>query len=89
MGMSVSPCSDGCGTVHVMAEVERLFDEALQLDSKQRSELARRLLDTLDDTDDEVDAAWKVEARERLAGIQSGEAKVIPWEETRQRLFAR
>jgi putative addiction module component (TIGR02574 family) len=72
-----------------MAEVERLFDEALQLDSKQRSELARRLLDTLEDTDDEVDAAWKAEARKRLASIRSGEAKVIAWEETRQRLFAR
>lgn len=72
-----------------MAEVERLFDEALQLDSKQRSELARRLLDTLEDTDEKVDAAWKDEARRRLASVRSGEAKVIPWEETRQRLFAR
>ena len=72
-----------------MAEVERLFDEALQLDSKQRSELARRLLDTLEDTDDAVDAAWRAEARKRLASIRSREAKVVPWEETSRRLFAK
>lgn len=72
-----------------MADVERLFGEALQLDTQQRSELARRLLDTLEDTNEDVDATWKVEARKRLASIRSGEAKVIPWEETRQRLFAR
>jgi putative addiction module component (TIGR02574 family) len=73
----------------VMAELERLFDEALQLNSTQRSELARRLLDTLEDTDDEIDTAWKAEAKKRLASLQSGESKVVPWEQTRQRLLAK
>lgn len=66
------------GRVGVMADVERLFDEALQLDSEQRLELGRRLLDTLEDADEEVDAAWKAEAPKRLASIRSGEAKGIP-----------
>jgi putative addiction module component (TIGR02574 family) len=72
-----------------MAEVDRLFDEALQLNSQQRSELARRLLDTLDDTDDDVDGAWKAEARQRLASLRSGAATAIPWDETRRRFLSR
>jgi hypothetical protein len=72
-----------------MAEVDRLFDEALQLNSQQRSELARRLLDTLDETDDEVDGAWRAAARERLAGLRSGAAQGVPWDETRRRLLSR
>lgn len=71
-----------------MAEVDRLFDEALQLNS-QRSELARRLLDTLDETDDEVDGAWRAAARERLANLRSGAAKGVPWDETWRRLLSR
>lgn len=71
-----------------MAEVDRLFDEALQLNSQQRSELARRLLDTLDDTEDEVDGAWRAAARERLASLRSGVAKGVPWDETRRRLLS-
>ena len=71
-----------------MAEVDRLFDEALQLNSQQRSELARRLLDTLDETD-EVDGAWRAAARERLADLRSGAAKGVPWDETRRRLLSR
>jgi hypothetical protein len=55
-----------------MAEVDRLFDEALQLNSQQRSELARRLLDTLDETDDDVDGAWRTAARECLANLSLG-----------------
>jgi hypothetical protein len=72
-----------------MAEVDRLFDEALQLNSQQRSELARRLLDTLDETDDEVDGAWRAAARERLASLRSGVAQGVPWDETRRRLLSR
>lgn len=72
-----------------MAELDRLFDEALQLNTQQRSELARRLLDTLDETDDEVDGAWRAAARERLASLRLGAAKGVPWDETRRRLVSR
>jgi putative addiction module component (TIGR02574 family) len=72
-----------------MAEVDRLFGEALQLNSQERTELARRLLDTLDDTDDEVDGAWRAAARGRLASLHSAAAKGVPWDETRRRLLSR
>jgi transposase-like protein len=72
-----------------MAEADRLSDEALQLNSQQRSELAPRLLDTLEETDDEVDGAWRAAARERLASLHSGAAKGVPWDETRRRLLSR
>jgi putative addiction module component (TIGR02574 family) len=72
-----------------MTDVDRLLSEAMKLDEVQRSELARRLLDTLDEVDDELEQTWREEVRRRLARIQSGEATLIPWEETERRLFAR
>jgi hypothetical protein len=48
-----------------MAEVDRLLDETLHLNIRQRPELARRP----DDTDD-VDGAWRTAARERLASLR-------------------
>lgn len=70
-----------------MAQIDRLFEEALGLTPSERSELADRLLSSLESSD--VDTAWKAVARDRLARLKSGETRGIPWEQTRARLFAR
>lgn len=72
-----------------MTQVDQLLSEAMKLDKSERSELTRRLLETLDEVDEDVDSAWRQEVRERVAKIRSGEAELIPWEEAERRLFAK
>jgi putative addiction module component (TIGR02574 family) len=55
---------------------ERLKLQISQLSSEDREELAQFLIHSLDQgTDEEVEAAWEAELRERLCEIRSG--KVI------------
>ena len=43
--------------------------------------LAEELLSTVQETDDQVEAAWDEEIRSRIAEIDAGTAKLIPAEE--------
>jgi putative addiction module component (TIGR02574 family) len=77
-----------------MSEIDHLLSEAMKLTDAQRAELAHRLLETVSEEDvhaidPEIDAAWREEVRRRSARLRSGEAKTIPWEETRQRLLSK
>jgi putative addiction module component (TIGR02574 family) len=67
----------------------RLLDEALQLPDKERAELALRLLDSVGEPADQIERAWIEEAKRRLAEIDRGEVRTVPWPEARQRIFAR
>jgi putative addiction module component (TIGR02574 family) len=67
----------------------RLLDEALQLPEQDRAELALRLLDSVGEPTDQVEAAWIEEAKRRLAEIDRGEVRTVPWPDARQRIFAR
>jgi len=66
-----------------------LFREALRLPPEARAALAAELIGSLDDgeTDDEVEAAWAKEIHRRLAEIDAGAVKAIPWEEARRRIM--
>ena len=69
-------------------DVAELLKEALALPTEVRAELAGSLLDSLDETvDDGVDAAWQREIARRMADLDSGKVKPIPWTEIRRRLF--
>lgn len=70
-------------------QAERLLDEALQLPAEDRADLALRLLDSMGEPTDEVEGAWIEEARRRLAEIERGEVRTVPWPEARERIFAR
>lgn len=72
-----------------MTQVDQLLNEAMKLDETGRSELTRRLLETLEEVDEDVDPAWREEVRQRVAKIRTGEANLIPWEEAERRLFAK
>jgi putative addiction module component (TIGR02574 family) len=55
-----------------------------------RAELAGRLLESLHgQPDEDVEVAWAEEIERRVRQIDSGEVKTIPWEEVREKLYAR
>lgn len=73
-----------------MTRVDRIINEVAQLEPAERAEVVERLLESTPlEMDEEIETAWREEVRERLARIRSGEAKLIPWGETKRRLLAR
>jgi len=67
-----------------------LLREALRLPPEARAALAAELIDSLDGVDppEDVEAAWAEEIRRRLADVDAGVVKPIPWEEARRRIMA-
>ena len=67
-----------------------LFKQAMELEDEERASLAGLLLESLDtEVEDGVEAAWLVEAERRMAALDSGDAKLVPWEDVRNRLLHR
>ena len=66
--------------------IDELKHEALQLDPSGRADLARELLESLDDLPEpEVERLWLEEAERRRADVQAGKVVSIPMDE----VFAR
>ncbi len=66
--------------------IEELKREALRLDPSGRADLARQLLESLDDLpESEVERLWLEEAERRRLEVQSGQVTPIPMDE----VFAR
>lgn len=73
-----------------MARKKDLTEQALELPLAERAELARQLLDSLEDiSEEENDALWAAEAERRYADFKAGEIKAIPAEEVFARLRTR
>jgi putative addiction module component (TIGR02574 family) len=71
-------------------EAAELFRKALALSEQERADLASTLIDSLDTTVDEnAEAAWQEEIASRIANLDSGKAKTIPWEEVRRRISSK
>lgn len=67
-----------------------LWREAVELTEEERASLAGLLIESLEgDPDPDVEAAWAAEIQRRVAEVESGTAKTVPWEEVRQRLVNR
>ncbi|HEV2854542.1 MAG TPA: addiction module protein [Thermoanaerobaculia bacterium] len=64
--------------------LEEVVRQALALDEHDRAEVAARLLDSLEQ-DDEEDA-WEAELERRAAEMESGAVQGISWEDLRERL---
>ncbi|RIH90842.1 putative addiction module component [Calidithermus terrae] len=61
---------------------EQVLEQALGLDYEDRADLARRLLDGLEDlSPEEYEQAWLEVAVRRAEELRSGKAKGIPVEE--------
>jgi putative addiction module component (TIGR02574 family) len=59
-----------------------LLEVALRLPEGERAELAARVIDSLDpQVDDDAEAAWEVEVKQRLEQIDQGRVSLVPWHE--------
>jgi putative addiction module component (TIGR02574 family) len=61
--------------------VEELAKKARSLPPEDRVRLAEELLATVQETDEDVEAAWEEEIRRRVAEIENGTAKLVPADE--------
>ena len=67
-----------------------VWKEASELSEKDRADLAGLLIESLEGAPDpEVEAAWALEIEKRVAELDAGAVKSIPWEQVRQRLLDR
>jgi putative addiction module component (TIGR02574 family) len=65
-----------------------VITEALKLPEADRLEVVEALYDSLDGpTDPDIDAAWAAEIQRRIASIDAGEGKMIPWEKVRRQMI--
>jgi len=65
-----------------------LFKQALDLDERDRATLAGLLIESLEaEPDEELEAAWRAEIERRVAALESGEVKTVPWEDVKARLL--
>ena len=71
-------------------QVSELLEQALALSVEEQEALADFLIFNSDGKVDEgVQAAWEAEIGKRIADLDSGRAKTIPWEEVRKRNLAK
>ncbi len=70
-------------------DVSNLLKQALALPAEARAALAGSLLESLDDTVDEsAEEEWNKEIARRIAELDSGKVKAVPWEEARRQISA-
>jgi putative addiction module component (TIGR02574 family) len=66
---------------------EKVLAEALTLDTRERADVAARLLASLDgEPDDDVEAAWAAEVARRIEEIEAGRVELVPWEDVERRI---
>jgi putative addiction module component (TIGR02574 family) len=70
-------------------DVSELLKKALALPAEARAALAGSLLDSLDDAVDvSAEEEWNREIARRIAELDSGKVKPVPWAETRRQVSA-
>ena len=70
-----------------MATSEEVFRDAVALPPEVRAELTERLIASLaEDVSPEITSAQLAEVRRRIAQVESGEATLIPGDETLARV---
>ena len=68
-------------------ELSELLEKVLALPVEARAALANSLLESLDQTVDVgAEEAWKEEIARRVAELDSGKVKPIPWAEARRQI---
>ena len=55
-----------------MSKSKDIFEQALELSSKERANLIEKLIKSMDQPDEKMDALWKDECEERLNKYQQG-----------------
>jgi putative addiction module component (TIGR02574 family) len=71
-------------------DFKQVFRDATDLSEADRATLADLLIESLEpEPDPGVEAAWAEEIQRRVADLDAGSVKTIPWEEVRAALFTR
>jgi putative addiction module component (TIGR02574 family) len=67
-----------------------VFRDASEMSERDRATLAGLLIESLEtEPQPDVEAAWLAEIARRVAEVEAGTVKTIPWDEVRQRLLDR
>jgi len=70
-----------------MRDTEKLLADVLELPRHERAEVAARILESLEESEDAgVDEAWAVELERRSHAVDSGEVVTSDWNELRRRI---
>ncbi|TCK17655.1 putative addiction module component (TIGR02574 family) [Thiogranum longum] len=79
-----------CYYYRMATSARELYQQAMELEDEERASLAGLLLESLDtEVEEGVEAAWLEEIERRMAALDSGDAKLVPWEDVRNRLLKR
>ena len=66
---------------------KKIFDEAMSLPQAERRLLAEALLEsTNEESEHEIDPAWRDEVLRRIDQVRRGEVQPEPWSEVRRRI---
>jgi putative addiction module component (TIGR02574 family) len=69
---------------------EKLRREVLALPAEERAELAHSLLESLhEESDPDAETAWIGELDRRAQAVTDAAAKLVDWEDARERITAR
>jgi putative addiction module component (TIGR02574 family) len=69
------------------AQRETIFHDALEMEQRDRVELAKLLIESLDGGAEEgVEQAWMAEVDRRVTELDSGSVQAVPWDEVKERL---
>jgi putative addiction module component (TIGR02574 family) len=81
-------CADESYNWRMEPNLEDAIRTTAKLPERDRATLAGLLIASLDPVPDpDVEAAWDLELQRRLAEINDGTAKLVPWETVRRELF--
>lgn len=61
-----------------------LLAEALRLPRRERAKVAQELLSSLEESTDDVAAAWAAELERRSREVANGRVQTVPWETVRE-----
>ena len=71
-------------------DAAEILKDALALPTEARAALAGSLLESLDtEVDEDAEAAWASEINRRVAELETGVLRPIPWADVRRRLAPR
>ena len=72
------------------SKANEVLEQALRLPPKQRAQVARKIISSLEpESDADVEIAWQKEVARRLAEVKSGGVKLVPWETVLRRARAK
>lgn len=69
-------------------DIEKLYEDLLQLSEDERARMAVSLIDSLDSVrDSAVEAHWQAEIAKRLSELDNGSVETVPWPDARRMIL--